>query len=186
MTTEKFQNGTLAKNDFTGNRSVQWLCAISVFFLISCTVTQTPRSDKAIIDSLSTSSTEVYQLLSAASSGTTQDGFTLRAERYDNIIGKVEALKLQVNARPMPRNEMLNKIVLRANTRLAQTGGGALISTMGKAPSAGALEEIIANLIKMRDTDKKQGVTADEVRLIKGNINLYLSQALTYEKALNQ
>jgi hypothetical protein len=38
----------------------------------------------------------------------------------------------------------------------------------------------------MRDVDKKQGVTAFEVAAFKGQVVIYLDQALTYENFLER
>src|SRR4051812_26135642 len=70
----------------------------------SCAVSLAPRFDQGIIDNLSTTSTEVFQLLSEVSEGTTNADFNKREEEYNQVIGKLEALALQINARPVPDN----------------------------------------------------------------------------------
>ena len=56
----------------------------------------------------------------------------------------------------------------------------------GVAPSATAMEKISEALEKMMDTDRKQGLTATEVEAFKGQVKIYLDQALTYENFLNR
>jgi hypothetical protein len=48
------------------------------------------------------------------------------------------------------------------------------------------MEEISKTMTKMRDTDKKQGVTEFEVRAFKGQVVIYLDQAITYETFLER
>lgn len=157
-----------------------------LFFFANCTVSLAPKFDQGIVDNLSSASAQVFQLLAEVSSGTMPAEFPLIAEKYNSLIGTFEALKLQVNARPVPENKIVEKIIAKANARLTQRGISTLTPVGGIAPSATALEQIVANLTKMRDTDQKQGLKALEVQAFKGNIQLYLDQALTYEKFLNQ
>jgi hypothetical protein len=46
--------------------------------------------------------------------------------------------------------------------------------------------KISETLVKMRDTDKNQGVTATEVQVFKNQVAIYLDQALTYESFLER
>ncbi|MCP4351418.1 MAG: hypothetical protein GY795_38620 [Desulfobacterales bacterium] len=55
-----------------------------------------------------------------------------------------------------------------------------------ETPSATAMGKISATLVKMMNTDKKQGVTATEVQAFKNQVTIYLDQALTYESFLER
>jgi len=151
----------------------------------SCAVSLAPRFDQGIIDNLSTTSTEVFQLLSEVSEGTTNADFNKRDEEYNQVIGKLEALALQINARPVPDNKTVDKIISKANSSL-QKKGTTLISADQTAPSATALKNVTANVVKMKQTDKLQGITATEALAFKNNIQLFFDQALTYERFLNK
>jgi hypothetical protein len=151
----------------------------------SCAVSLAPRFDQGIIDNLSTTSTEVFQLLSEVSEGTTNADFNKREEQYNQVIGKLEALALQINARPVPDNKTVDKIISKANSSL-QKKGTTLISADQTAPSATALKNVTANVVKMKQTDKLQGITAIEALAFKNNIQLFFDQALTYERFLNK
>ena len=151
----------------------------------SCAVSLAPRFDQGIIDNLSTTSIEVFQLLSEVSEGTTNTDFDKREEEYNEVIGKLEALALQINARPVPNNKTVEKIISKANSSL-QRKGSTLISVNETAPSATALKNVTANVTKMKQTDKLQGITATEALAFKNNIELFFDQALTYERFLNK
>lgn len=155
-----------------------------VFFFTGCAVSLAPKYEQKIVDDLSASATAVYQLLSAASAGTSKSDFDKRQESYDKVIGKLEALQLQINARPIPKNKTVDKIIDKVNSSL-QKKGTTLISVNDTAPSAIAVKNIIANLTTMKETDKAQGVTQGEVKGFKGFIDIYFDQALTYERYLN-
>ena len=167
------------------NFSVIVLFLNTLLITTSCAVSLAPRFDQGIIDNLSITSTEVFQLLSEVSEGTTNADFDKRAEKYNQVIGKLEALALQINARPVPDNKTVDKIIGKANSSL-QKKGTTLISTNQTAPSATALKNVTANVTKMKQTDKLQGITATEALAFKNNITLFFDQALTYERFLNK
>lgn len=155
-----------------------------VLFFTGCTVSLAPRYDQNIVDRLSASSTEVYQLLSEVSGGTTKNDFDQRNDKYNKVLGELEALKLQINARPIPNNRVVAKVTDKVNSSL-QKKGTAAIGVSDKAPSAIAIENIIANIAKMKETDKSEGITPIAAKLFKGNIDISFDQALTYERYLN-
>lgn len=154
--------------------------------LAGCAVSLAPKFDQHIVDNLTSGSTEVFELLAEVSAGTTKSDFDKREGKYNQIIGKLEALVLQINARPVPNNKTVDKIIAKANERLKKRGVSTLISAGETAPSATALKNVVANIAKMKDTDKQQGITAFEVQAFKGNIELFFDQALTYERYLNE
>lgn len=155
-------------------------------FFSGCSAKLAPTFDQNIIDNISTSSINIFKLLAEVSPGTKSADFDKRNEAYNNVIGELEALQLQINARPMPKNKTVDKVVAKVNDKLKQNGVGTLITATDTAPSATALKQIEANITKMRDTDKAQGITATEVQVFKGAIVLFLDQATTYESFLNQ
>jgi hypothetical protein len=53
-------------------------------------------------------------------------------------------------------------------------------------PSVAPVDLMSRTIVKMRDTDSEQGVTAIEVAAFKQQIAISMDQALTYEKALER
>lgn len=135
-----------------------------------------PEYDKAIVDGLTSVNQKMMQFLAAASSGTTAATYDNRENTYNELIGSIDALAIQTEARPVPTNDI---------TSLFRSGSTAESSDNGKS-SVIALEKISKTVTKMRDTDKKQGVTATEVAAFKGQAVIYLDQALTYESFLKR
>lgn len=154
------------------------LVALSLLLLCACATTLAPTYDKAIADGLVTVNERTMQLFAATSSGTTAASFTSREKTYNEIIGSLDALANQARARPIPKNLVTKKV----NEYLSARGVDALEGN--DAPSAAALESISKTITKMRDTDKKQGVTPTEVIAFKGQTIIYFDQALTYESFL--
>lgn len=151
-----------------------------VLCLSACSVTLAPNYDKAIVDGLSAANVKVMEMFAATSSGTDESTFGTREAAYNELIGGLDALVIQISARPMPDGKVLEKV----NEALAARKLDALND--GRAPSAYPVEKISATLVKMRDTDKKQGVTSFEVAAFKGQVSIYLDQAITYENFLER
>lgn len=147
--------------------------------LIGCATQLAPFYDKALVDGLTSVNVDTMGLLASAAGGTTKDTFDKREAQYNRVIGSLDALALQAAARPVPSNnvpEAVKKIVGARNT----SGPSQVVS------STTALEEIAKTITKMRDTDKKLGVTGLEVQAFKGQTLIYMDQALTYEAALER
>lgn len=149
-------------------------------FLSACVTTLAPNYDKAIVDALTSTNQQLMEFFASVSSGTEKDSFDEREQSYNTMIGSLDALVIQANARPIPKNKVTEKV----NEVLAKRGVQILESD--DAPSASAMTEISKTMTKMRDTDKKQGVTEFEVRAFKGQVVIYLDQAITYETFLER
>lgn len=156
------------------------ITALVVLFLGACSTTLAPHYDQAIVDGLNSTSTGVMQLFASVSGGTTKDTFAQRENTYNSLIGSLDALAIQASSRPIPKNDVTRKV----NEYLQRHG--IQILNDGEAPSATAMTAISKTLAKMRDTDRKQGLTAFEVSAFKGQVVIYLDQATTYENFLQR
>lgn len=150
--------------------------------LVGCAIQLAPPYDKTVIEGLSVANTETMTLLAATSNGTDKNSFSAREEKYNTLIGKLEALALSSGARPMPKNKVTDTI----NKLLEKRGGKPLDDDDSTPPSAHSIKKIADTLTKMRDTDKKQGVTAYEALAFKGQVIIYFDQAITYENFLQR
>jgi hypothetical protein len=156
---------------------------VAIFLAMAgCSTQLAPPYDKNVAEGLSAASTETMTLLATASQGTENSTFSSREEKYNELIGKIEALALSAGARPMPKNKVTDSI----NKVLNNRGGKPIENDDSTPPSAHSIKKIADALTKMRDTDKKQGVTAYEVRAFKGQILIYFDQAITYENFLQR
>ena len=154
--------------------------AMIAVFLTACATTLAPNYDKAIVDGLVSANQKSMELFASTSSGTSNSDYVKREKTYNSLIGSIDALVIQAKARPIPKN----KITEKANEYLRSRGIEVLEGE--DAPSATALEMISKTITKMRNTDKKQGITAFEVTAFKGQAVIYLDQALTYESFLER
>ena len=157
------------------------VATISLLLLVSACVTQlAPDYDKALVDSLNSTNESLMEFFASASQGLKPSAFDERKPTYDNLIGRLDALIIQARSRPIPENSVTEKV----NEALEKRGVQILDGS--DTPSASALQGISATMVKMRDTDQKQGVTAFEVAAFKGQVSIYMDQAMTYENYLER
>jgi hypothetical protein len=157
------------------------LILIPLFLMLTgCATKLAPSYDKAIVDGLISANTTVMEFFASVSGGTQKDTFDQRKEKYSNLVGRFDALALQAKARPVPNNKIIDKIndfLSKRNVPIPDDSETASVTAMAK---------ISETLVKMRDTDKKQGVTGYEVQAFKNQVTIYLDQALTYESFLER
>ncbi len=150
--------------------------------LVGCATQLAPPYDKAVVDGLNAANTEAMTLLAEVSNGTSKDTFAKREEKYNALIGKLEALSVSAGARPMPTNKATDLI----NRSLEKRGAPPLQDDDATPPSAHAIRRIAETFAKMRDTDMKSGLNPQLVSAFKGQISIYFDQAITYENFLKR
>lgn len=156
------------------------MAAVILLLFSACATTLAPSYDQAIVDGLGSTNRKLMEFFASASFGTNPATYGDREGTYNSMIGTLDALAIQARARPIPKNE----ITKRVNEALEKRGIDVLDGD--DAPSAVAMDKISETMTKMRDVDKKQGVTAFEVKVFKGQVAIYLDQAITYESYLER
>ena len=160
----------------TGFLSV-WM--VVMFSFTHCTTSLAPQFDELIFSELSNSSDEVLVFFASVENGAQSKEFVLREEKYNELIGKFEALDLKTRARPIPGNGVLNRV-----NKALEIRGSTAIS--GDYPSAHAMGKIAETLQVMKKTDEQNGLGDLAIKTFKNQILIYLDQALTYENFLNR
>ena len=145
----------------------------------SCEATLAPAYDQAIVGKVTESSDLAMRFFAEVDGGTTNESFAMREPIYNTLIGAFESLKLQAKARPVPNNTALEKI----NELLKSKGSGAI---SGEYPSAFAFEQIALTFKKMKETDREQGIKPLALQAFKGQVEIFLDQAITYESFLKR
>lgn len=156
------------------------LAVTVLLFFSACVTALAPSYDQVIVDGLQSTNQKLMQFFASTSSGTVQATAGDRVGTYNQLIGTLDALAIQARARPIPTNDVKEKV----NEVLAERG--IEILDVNDAPSAVAMEQISKTMAKMRDVDKKQGLTEFEVRAFRGQVVIYLDQAITYETYLQR
>ena len=162
--------------------SLYFFAITALLFLAGCTTQLAPSYDKAVVDGLNTTNTETMTLLASMSGGTKAADYSSRAPQYTVLIGKLDALAILAASRPIPKNKISDAV----NKVLEKRGTAPVTEDDATPPSAHAIQKISETIAKMRDTDKKQGVTATEVMAFKGQVTIYFDQAITYENFLQR
>jgi hypothetical protein len=75
----------------------------------ACTVQLAPSRDQALIDGIRAVNVQIMQMYATTGMGVDKTGFAQRAEGYNGIIGRVDALRLQSMSRPVPDSALLQK-----------------------------------------------------------------------------
>lgn len=143
-----------------------------------CSVQLAPSYTPDLVDGLSKVNTQAMTFFASVKHGTTADKFFIREGRYNSLIGQLDALKTQSDARPEP------------SSFLSQVIGGYPEPGEGIAkfdtPTGDVIQTMSDALTKMKETDRKQGLTGMEVAAFRGVIVISMDQALTYERALER
>lgn len=150
--------------------------------LVGCATQLAPPYDKNVADGLVTASSDAMSLLSEASTGTKPEDYHKREGKYSDVIGKFETLAILAASRPMPKNNFIEKV----NESLQQRGVITLADDSDMPPSVHAIKKVSEAFELMRNTDRVQGITATEAKAFKGQVAVYLDQAITYENFLNR
>lgn len=154
---------------------------ISILLLVgSCATQLAPSYDKVVVDGLNSTNTASMTLFASLATGTKPGDFGKRADKYSELIGKLDSLAILAASRPVPKNHVTDAI----NNALSKRGVAPVVDDGSTPPSAHAIRKISETIAKMRDTDMKQGVTATEVMAFKGQSAIYFDQAITYENFL--
>ncbi|MDG4562471.1 MAG: hypothetical protein P9E88_14375 [Candidatus Competibacter sp.] len=158
------------------------LFVVALLSIAGCATQLAPPYDKNVAEGLTAANTEAMTLMATTSQGTDKSTFSSREEKYNALIGKLDALALLAGARPMPKNKVTDTI----NQLLEKRGGKPIDNDDATPPSAHSIKKLAETLTKMRDTDRKQGVTAYEAQAFKGQLVIYFDQAVTYENFLQR
>ena len=151
-------------------------CAI---FLLGCQVTLAPAYNQAIVEKATESTELSMRFFASLDESVDAATFENREPIYNHLIGAFESLKLQAKARPVPSGMALDKI----NAVLEAKGSGGITEDY---PSAFAFGEIANTLKKMKATDRANGLKPFAIEAFKGQVAIYLDQAITYESFLKR
>ena len=147
------------------------LVAVAV---LGCAVRLAPDYDPSIAAGLEKANEQAMTLFASVAGGTSASTFGKREASYNSAIGALEALRISAEARPEPSGGLLFRS--SADGEIARL----------ESPTPGVLAEAAKPLAMMRDTDRARGLTPNLVDGFRGSYVISISQALTYEKALQR
>lgn len=166
----------LASRPWTG--ALRALFAAALLMLAGgCSVRLAPDYDPSIVSGLQDLNQQGMTFFASVASGTSAADYANRSATYNALVGSANALQVQADSRPdMTQSEgWFGKKVMELEkiTRI-------------EAPTSTILGNISQQFTLMQSTDQRQGLTSVEVQAFQGQFRTYMSQALTYEQALQR
>lgn len=155
------------------------LLVLSFLLLVNCKTYLAPSYSQEIITKSTLAATSTFQYFASISGGTHQESFNSRENTYNTLIGQFETLKLLTKARPIPTNKTTQRINKLLEEKNAPTSSS-------DYPSAFAFNRIVENLVKMKEKDRTSGLNQTVIQAFKGEIEIFLDQAITYESFLKR
>jgi hypothetical protein len=122
-------------------------------------------------------------LFASVSAGAPKGTFSKRQAAYDSVIGKFEAVRVQIATRPVPQ---VNPVVVRLVAPKEGTAENTPKLEIPAAPTTEVVSKIVRDITFMRDTDKASGIPAMIVIGFKREYEISIEQALVYEKQLER
>lgn len=193
---------------------IRRMLALAAWALAGCAIQLAPAYDESLVTGLNEVNQQIMELYASTSMGVAASTFPSRVDRYNRVIGKLDALALQSANRPVPDTKVQDRVQQAVKT-LPEAGGTMRAERMqaalneaaeacakvrnvrsfqvdlpeppaqGYVPaSAHALTQISRGITLLRDTDCANGLTAGSVALNRGFVTHYMDQALTYETYL--
>lgn len=155
---------------------------IAAVVLTACAIKLAPDYDRSIIDGITDANEQALILFAKVESGSLPGGYASRADAYDTVIGKFEALAIQIKARPYPRTqiEQIFGIVPSTGTQPED------LRPLEVPPSYNSIQTASTTLTRMRDRDKGGKLTRGEAEGYRNAYVTSIEQAITYEKALER
>jgi hypothetical protein len=174
--------------------------------LSGCAIKLGPDYDKAIFDGLTKANQDAMTLFASLSNGGLQAKYPSRKPAYDSVIGELDALSVQILARATPPTPALISTLitpsLSAPTVPAISAASSCYTPAPAAappaanspstapaqpsPTANAVQCMTFTMTTMRDSDAKRGMPAMLVAGFKMRFAFFMTNALTYEKALDR
>ena len=146
-----------------------------------CGIRLAPTFDRTMVDGLAKANEDAMTLFATVGSGTRPNTFPRRERTYDELIGKIDALRLQAQVRPNPQTPPGATLLFTGNASMQQRATDAMT-----APTPAILVTMMRTITMMRETDRKAGLLPIVVPNFKREFEISMEQAITYEKALER
>lgn len=166
--------------DAATRRSVTALFTIIVIVFANtlvggCAIKLAPSFDQAIFDGLTKANVDAMKLFASTSSG----AYEKRAKAYDDVIGELNAVQVQIAARATPTPPaFLLWVAAPAGNKAKANASEALVP-----PTAADVDTLVKIMTRAKLDDRK-GRLRGRVDFLKEAFAIQMAQALTYEKAL--
>lgn len=153
----------------------RFACYVTIAILLSGCATQlAPAYDQRIVDGLTKANVDAMTLFASLSNGAKRSQFDQHKNHYDSLIGTLDALEMQIAARPVPPIPPELAAVL-----------GESVEDLSEPPVE-PIQGMSRNIHKLRDTHAAANLAATEIEAFRNGWVIYADQALTYEAYLKR
>jgi hypothetical protein len=149
--------------------------------IVSCAVQLAPAYDVKIYDGIIALNNDAQVFFAAAENGLKKSTFDKTEPTYNELIGTLNSLIIQLDARPVPESKMLDKI----NEKLKKEGK-APFNFSENLPTRNALQIILDRMVNLKTNHAKRDVKAIEISTAKQAFNIAIDQAITFESHLER
>ncbi|MEM7216626.1 MAG: hypothetical protein AAF423_13890 [Pseudomonadota bacterium] len=163
---------------------------LPLVLLSSCTVSFFPQFDAKILEKIEATNDQAQVLFAAVERGSPASEFSSLETSYNEVLGGLSAVLLQVQARPQPQasERLLSRIVgqdriqdvCRKNEEVVADGAQACFLIV----TPFALSEARESLAEMRNAHQRLGLGPVLAANFVNLFNISIEQALTVETAL--
>lgn len=164
---------------------------LAAVFLAACTVRLAPEHEPAIVQGLTSLSSDTETLFAAVANGTRMADYeSKRKERYAALVGKARALLVLIDARPEPKPAMLRWLGISRADDIKQDADQSQqfwqdLKTLD-VPTDNQLEWFIEELGRMEQSDAATNLPKPAIRAFSIPIRRALKNAIVYEMALDR
>ncbi len=167
------------KNKFKG-----MTCLILLLCNTACMAQLAPSYDQTISDGLTSANKEMQTLFASVDSGVDKSTYPKRADAYNRLIGDLNALEIQVKARPIPSSKITDEVnKLLSSHNISQIANDPNFTDY---PSARAIHDASDQIAHMRQADQVAGLRGGEVKAFENAGSTFMIQAITYENFLKR
>lgn len=151
------------------------------FFLMNGCVTMVPPPyDKGLSDEIASVNAAIMRFFASVSEGTSADSYKDREEKYNILIGKLDALIIEARSRPTPEKKVLEEV-----SSCLKCGNVSITRDITEV-SPLAISEVKKKMVEMRKADKDKGLKDDVLRDYETYIKKNIKEALIYENCLER
>jgi len=160
---------------------IPFLILISSALLFSCAVQLAPAYDVKIYDGIIALNNEAQVFFASAENGLKKNEYHEAEPTYNEIIGSLQSLIIQLDARPVPESKMLDKI----NEKLKKEGI-APFDLSENLPTRNALQIILERFVNLKTNHATRDIKPLEISTATQAFNIAIDQAITFESHLER
>jgi|HubBroStandDraft_1064217.scaffolds.fasta_scaffold07682_4 hypothetical protein len=164
-------------------RKVMAACAVTLA-LGGCQTMLAAAYDPTIATALSTANSDIQALFVSIGTDAPVSTFGARKPAYDHIIAELDAVLIEIKARPIPNPEVLAKV--NQALEAVHVGGITVDPDFSSYPSARSVADMVKVLTQMENADQQAGLHKELIPGFEQPVITYLTQAITYENFLKR